>query len=56
MHNMRLLHLLLLEPLQLFLFLGALFAPFVDVFLQLFVQLALLGLLAGSKEVAISPF
>ena len=48
-------YLLLLEPLELLLLLGPLLAPFVDVLLQLLVQLALLGLLAGLQEVSISP-
>jgi hypothetical protein len=47
--------LLLLEPLELLLFLGALLPPFVDVLLQLLVQLTLLGLLPGLQEVAVSP-
>ena len=47
--------LLLLQPLELFLLLGSLFPPFVDVLLELLVQLALLGFLAGLEEVSISP-
>ena len=47
--------LLLLEALELLLFLGALLPPFVDVLLQLLVQLALLRLLARLQEVPISP-
>jgi hypothetical protein len=47
--------LLLLQPLEFLLFLCSLFPPFVDVFLQLLVQLTLLGLLAGLQEVAVSP-
>merc|ERR1711931_551389 len=46
--------LLLLQPLELFLLLGSLFPPFVDVLLELLVQLALLGFLAGLEEVSIS--
>ena len=47
--------LLLLEALQLLLFLGALLAPLVDVLLQLLVQLPLLRLLPRLQEVPISP-
>merc|ERR1711962_226049 len=47
-----LLFLLLLS--QLLLLLGSLFPPFVDVLLELLVQLALLGFLAGLEEVSIS--
>ena len=47
--------LLLLQPLELFLLLGPLFPPLVDVLLELLVKLALLGLLAGLEEVSISP-
>ena len=47
--------LLLLQPLELFLLLGSLFPPLIDVFFELLVQLALLGFLAGLEEVSISP-
>ena len=46
--------LLLLEALELLLFLGPLFPPFVDVLLQLLVQLSLLGLLPGLQEVGLA--
>ena len=47
--------LLLLEPLQLLFLLCTLLPPFVDVLLQLLVELTLLGLLSGLQEVAVSP-
>ena len=53
--NLLPLGLLLLQPLELLFLLCPLFAPFVDVLLQLLVELALLGLLAGLQEVAVSP-
>merc|ERR1712233_52193 len=46
--------LLLLQPLQLLLLLGALLPPFVDVFPQLLVKLTLLCLLARFQEVSIA--
>merc|ERR1712136_104470 len=46
--------LLLLQPLELFLLLGPLFPPLVDVLLELLVKLTILGLLAGLEEVSIS--
>merc|ERR1712012_1398664 len=51
-----LLGLLFLQPLQLFLLLGALLPPLVDVLPQLLVQLSLLRLLARFQEVSIAFF
>merc|ERR1712038_845632 len=48
--------LFLLQPLEFFLFLCPLFSPLVDVFAELLIQLALLGLLTSLQEVSISLF